>query len=187
MTLKSVKRKLRCMAFAKQAFQLDIEYLRWANQRILEACGELPPDALARDLHGSHGTMLNLLWHIYAGERGWTHWLQESRLPPMSEIGGPDDPRPPLSPEADFAALELAWPTVWDDLAGWIQPLTEGELEATIPCVLWDGRVKDFPRWQILRHIINHSSLHRGQAVTMLRMLGATPPNVDIIGYYLSD
>jgi uncharacterized damage-inducible protein DinB len=175
------------MGFAKKAFQLDIEYLRWSNQRILEACGELPPEKLAHDLRGSHENILDLLWHTYAGERGWSSWLIENRLPPIVEIGRGDNPRPPLSPEADFAALELAWPKVWDDLAGWIQPLPEEELTATIPCLLWDGRTKDFPRWQILRHLINHSSLHRGQAVTMLRMLGATPPNVDIIGYYLSE
>jgi len=32
------------------------------------------------------------------------------------------------------------------------------------------------PRWQIVLHAVNHSTLHRGQIVTMLRTLGLQPP-----------
>jgi uncharacterized damage-inducible protein DinB len=33
-----------------------------------------------------------------------------------------------------------------------------------------------FPRWRILRHVLEHSTLHRGQVVGMIRMLGHQPP-----------
>ena len=36
----------------------------------------------------------------------------------------------------------------------------------------------------MFRHFINHSSYHRGQIVTFLRQLGATPPSTDLILYY---
>jgi uncharacterized damage-inducible protein DinB len=37
---------------------------------------------------------------------------------------------------------------------------------------------------QMFRHLINHSSYHRGQIVTMIRQLGAIPPNTDLIRFY---
>jgi uncharacterized damage-inducible protein DinB len=36
----------------------------------------------------------------------------------------------------------------------------------------------------MFRHFINHSSYHRGQIVTFLRQLGASPPSTDLILYY---
>ena len=41
------------------------------------------------------------------------------------------------------------------------------------------------PFWQMLQHVVNHASNHRGQVVTMLRQLGAPPPkSVDLIAFY---
>jgi uncharacterized damage-inducible protein DinB len=38
--------------------------------------------------------------------------------------------------------------------------------------------------WQIVTHVVNHATLHRGQIVAMLRQLGAKPPATDILWYY---
>jgi uncharacterized damage-inducible protein DinB len=35
-----------------------------------------------------------------------------------------------------------------------------------------------------MQHVVNHSSYHRGQVVTMLRQLGIQPPATDLIRYY---
>ena len=40
------------------------------------------------------------------------------------------------------------------------------------------------PYWQMIQHVVDHSSYHRGQIVTMLRQLGATPPNTGMIRFY---
>ena len=37
---------------------------------------------------------------------------------------------------------------------------------------------------QMFRHVINHSSYHRGQVVSFLRQLGSKPPDTDLITYY---
>ncbi|MGH7465840.1 MAG: DinB family protein, partial [Longimicrobiales bacterium] len=38
--------------------------------------------------------------------------------------------------------------------------------------------------WQMLRHVVNHSTYHRGQVTTMLRQLGRAAPSTDLIHYY---
>jgi uncharacterized damage-inducible protein DinB len=36
----------------------------------------------------------------------------------------------------------------------------------------------------MLRHVVNHSSYHRGQVTTMLRQLGAAAPTTDLIYWF---
>ena len=38
--------------------------------------------------------------------------------------------------------------------------------------------------YQLMQHLINHSSYHRGQVVAMLRQLGAKPVALDMIVYF---
>jgi uncharacterized damage-inducible protein DinB len=39
--------------------------------------------------------------------------------------------------------------------------------------------------WQMVQHLVNHGSYHRGQVTTMLRQLGADPPRaMDLIAFY---
>ena len=39
--------------------------------------------------------------------------------------------------------------------------------------------------WQMLQHVVNHGSYHRGQVTTMLRPIGLAPPrHMDLIVYY---
>ena len=40
------------------------------------------------------------------------------------------------------------------------------------------------PIWQIVMHVVNHGTLHRGQIVGMLRQLGVKAPATDIVFYY---
>jgi len=41
------------------------------------------------------------------------------------------------------------------------------------------------PMWQMLQHVVNHASYHRGQVTTMLRQMGATPAKpMDMIAFY---
>ena len=38
--------------------------------------------------------------------------------------------------------------------------------------------------WQAFQHVVNHSTYHRGQIITMLRQLGVKPPGTDLIMFY---
>jgi uncharacterized damage-inducible protein DinB len=47
------------------------------------------------------------------------------------------------------------------------------------------GQAGSSPFWQMLQHVVNHASYHRGQLTTMLRQLGAQPgKSMDMIAYY---
>jgi uncharacterized damage-inducible protein DinB len=40
------------------------------------------------------------------------------------------------------------------------------------------------PLWQMLQHLVNHGTYHRGQIATMLRQLRAKPLSTDLIAFY---
>jgi uncharacterized damage-inducible protein DinB len=40
------------------------------------------------------------------------------------------------------------------------------------------------PYWQMIQHVVDHSSYHRGQIVTMLRQLGMTPPSTGMMRFH---
>ncbi len=173
------------VSFSKQEFTLDLEYNAWANQRVLAAAAALSTGDLTRDLKNSHKSILETLRHLYDGERFWTASLRANHLPPMRQIGHPDPP-PELPPADEFAAMQREWPNVSAALQQWLAPLSAEDLALTIPCEMPNGSIRQFPRWQILRHLVNHSTIHRGQIIGMLRSLDTQPPNVDILSYYMT-
>jgi uncharacterized damage-inducible protein DinB len=40
------------------------------------------------------------------------------------------------------------------------------------------------PPWQIVLHVVNHGTHHRGQVSGFLRAMGQTPPPVDLSMFY---
>lgn len=46
------------------------------------------------------------------------------------------------------------------------------------------GEPYSHPLWQMMQHLINHGTYHRGQVTTMLRQLGVKPVATDLIAFY---
>ena len=42
------------------------------------------------------------------------------------------------------------------------------------------------PAWQIVMHVVNHGTHHRGAVSGFLRAMGKTPPKLDLIAYYFA-
>jgi uncharacterized damage-inducible protein DinB len=167
------------MGFAKHSLQLDWDFSEWANRRLLRACSGLSVAELTQEMGPSHGSVLRTLQHIYGGEQFWSENLQSGRMPPMDVIARGGTP-----PQLRLEELEREWPPVWTGLAQWLTTLGEEELERTLTCRLSAEKEAYFTRWQLLRHCVNHSTLHRGQIVGMLRAIGQQPPSVDLLTYY---
>jgi uncharacterized damage-inducible protein DinB len=160
------------MGFAKQTLQVDLDYSAWANRRLIEACSALTPEERTRDLGVSHHTVLLTLHHIYDSELFWSNCVQ-----------GTDHPY--LPPDVPFEELQCAWPLVWSGLDQWLATVTDDDLAQVVGCQPAGAREIHATRWHVLRHSVNHATLHRGQVVGMVRALGKQPPNVDLITYYV--
>jgi uncharacterized damage-inducible protein DinB len=171
------------MSVAKSILLTDIQYSAWATQRLLDACDALTVDEFERNLGASHESIGGTLRHIYDGDRFWLDNLLAGTIPPLSEFGKQGAVRD-LPPTAGLETLKTKWTEVWSELRQWLDALPEQELDRDLHCLLSGGTALPVSRWKIVRHMVNHSTLHRGQIVGMLRTLGKTPANNDLFSYY---
>ena len=149
-------------------------YSAWATGQILHVCSALQPAQIDRGFGASHGSILGTLRHVHDGERVWLRRLLN---------GDQNLPNTP-APEHSFEFLVQSWPSLWEGYRDWLDSASDADLNERILTILPNNGEFFVPRWQIILHVINHTSYHRGQIVSMLRTLGVQPPNTDLTCYY---
>ena len=72
-----------------------------------------------------------------------------------------------------------------ESLRAHVASLDAESIERVMEYRLLNGLPGASPFWQMLQHVVNHGTYHRGQVTTMLRQLGAAPPkDLDLIAFY---
>lgn len=84
----------------------------------------------------------------------------------------------------DLASLRSRWQKIDSDLSAFVQRLTSSDLDRVVEYKNTKGRAFSNPMWQMLQHLVNHGTYHRGQITTLLRQLSATPVATDMIAFY---
>jgi uncharacterized damage-inducible protein DinB len=82
-------------------------------------------------------------------------------------------------PSLDFVIEE--WPRLQTKWEAWADAATDADMARQVPFKSRFVGNAGLPAWQIVMHVVNHATLHRGQIVGMLRQLGAKPPTTDIV------
>jgi uncharacterized damage-inducible protein DinB len=155
-------------------FQLLFEYNRWANRRTREAVARVSPEQFTREIGGSYGSLRNTIAHLIASE--WV-WLRRWK--------GTSPTAPPFREDAlTLESLGSEWQAIELETQAFIDSLTAESLEQNILYSNTRGQPFSEPLWQQLQHVVNHSSYHRGQVVTLLRQLGGEPIGTDLIAFY---
>ena len=149
-------------------------YNAWANRVCFDALGAVPPPAYLRDLKSSHGGLHGTLCHIVWAEELWlARWVAR--------------PGPAVAQGKDLATLAAArarWERVETERRGFVAAFPERRLADTVVVRPTTGGEFVHPFPQMFRHVVDHSSYHRGQLVTLLRQLGIAPPHTGLIVYY---
>jgi uncharacterized damage-inducible protein DinB len=147
---------------------------RWANARMRAAVKTLDEEEYRRDLKSSFASVRDTWMHIMASEWVWlSRWLGTSPSAMPSEWKDYD--RQQVIDE--WQALEAA------QLA-YVGKLTDADLDRTIPYINFAGEKYSQPLWHLMRHVVNHSTYHRGQLTTMIRQLGREAVSTDLVKYF---
>ena len=152
-----------------------LDYHYWARDRMLDAVARISPHEFHRDLGNSFGSIRGTLVHLVSAE-----WIWCSRW----EGQGPSTH---LAPE-DFGTVEDIR-VRWEEEGGRVREFVRGLGPDGIGreseyAPLEGGSVRSV-FWEMAQHVVNHASYHRGQVTTMLRQLGAEPPeSQDLITFY---
>jgi uncharacterized damage-inducible protein DinB len=152
-----------------------LDYHYWARDRLLDAVVPLTPEQFTRDMGSSFRSIRDTLAHIYAAEWAWhSRWVGSS---PTALL--PSDMFP------DVATLRARWADHESTMRAFLDGLGEAGVARVIEYKLLNGQAGASPFWQMLQHVVNHASYHRGQVTTMLRQIGAAPGKpTDLIAYY---
>jgi uncharacterized damage-inducible protein DinB len=156
--------------------RLLYEYDRWANNRILRAVSALTPEQFTRDLGGSFRSVRDTLVHIIGGEWGWlAYWKEPSHSPTfLADLWTRHDAL--FNPDAfpNLTTVQLKWAEVEKEQAEFVSRVTNESLEKVLPF-----RTTQISLANLMQHLVNHSTYHRGQIVLMLRQLDAEPLATD--------
>jgi uncharacterized damage-inducible protein DinB len=155
--------------------QTLLDYHYWARDRVLDAVAALPPDQFTRDMGSSFKSIRDTLAHLYAAEWAWySRWHGTS---PTALL--PADRFP------DVESLRAEWREHETKMRAFLDSLGEEGINRVIEFKLLNGQPGAAIVWQMVQHVVNHGSYHRGQVTTMLRQLGAQPArSMDMIAFY---
>ena len=155
-----------------QEAKLLYAFNAWATQRIFDVLAPLPAEMCTRDLHASHGSIQGTLTHLVASEKIYSAGLTGAPAPAMP--GG-------LPTIAD---LKETWEETGFAIARWLGTLTDRKLQEPCTITTATGTTHTHTIAQVLLHLVDHGTFHRGQIVTHLRQLGVTPPSTGMITFF---
>jgi uncharacterized damage-inducible protein DinB len=161
------------MPVSADVLRTHLDYTAWASARLVEAAAALPPEQLTHDFQTADKSVLGTLVHVFGADRIW-----------LARVKGVT-PGPYLT-DADYhlSVLQTTWPEVLGEwrwrAAGW----TDETVTTAISYTDMRGNQWTQPLWQLILHVVNHGTHHRGQASGFLRALGHKPPVLDLVAFY---
>lgn len=159
----------------KELLQQYAAYNIWANQLLTDRINKLSEEEINRDIVSSFPSLYKTLQHMWFAEEVW--WervkLTENIVPVSSAFAGSF---------SEMTAMLAKQSRQWKE---WVDKATDNQVAHVIAFIRKKEQVK-MPVYQILHHVFNHATYHRGQLVTMLNQLGAEKiPSTDFSTFSL--
>jgi uncharacterized damage-inducible protein DinB len=141
---------------------------RWANRKVLDACHTLTAEQYVAEPVPGWSPVRSTVYHIAL--------VTDFHLRTLA--GDPDDSIPT---EGELATVEDAERLLERAYRRFeeLKPTLTPERLNTVITLCRRGRIATLPPWAMLRHIVNHSTYHRGQVAAKLKRLGVEPPLTD--------
>jgi uncharacterized damage-inducible protein DinB len=143
---------------------------RWANTRMLDACRKLSFEQYTAEPFPGWSSVRFTVWHIALVTDVWGHMLADD-----PDRSFPTEAEVPTVDEA-VHLLERASRT-FDSI---VPKLTPEQL-TTPRTFIGSGWTVIIPPWAVLRHVVNHTTYHRGQVASKLKRFGIQQPETDVV------
>src|SRR5262245_20677791 len=143
---------------------------RWANDKMLDAVRKLTPEQYAAEPVTGWTPVRSTVYHIAVVTDGWLRGLAndpDQIYPTEADVPTPD---------AASQVLDRAYRT-FDSLLPTLTP----ELLATPREFRRGTRSVVMPPWVVLRHVVNHTTYHRGQVASKLKRFGIQQAETDLV------
>ncbi len=146
----------------KELLQQYAAYNIWATKLLVERIHKLSDEEINREIISSFPSVYKTLQHMWLAEEVWWKRLKltENIVLESTQFTGT------FNEMAEILAKQS------QQFKEWVDAATEHQLVHVFAFIRNKEQVK-MPVYQMLHHVFNHASYHRGQLVTMLNQLGA--------------
>ncbi len=142
----------------------------WANRRVLDACRKLTPEQYVAEPVPGWSSVRSTIYHIAVVTEVWLRMVAGETV---ENVAAEADV--PTVDDAEHL-LDRAY-QIFNDVFPTLTP----EQLATPRTFRGRGRVAVLPPWAVLRHVVNHSTYHRGQVASKLKRFGIEQPATDLV------
>jgi uncharacterized damage-inducible protein DinB len=151
----------------KKHFTMMATYNRWANVRLYNMAAALPDELYRKPIGVYFKSLHGTLNHLLTADRIWMRRLE----------GKGDHPdRLNATIHDDFASLREARLAEDDRIVNFVDSLDAADFEKIWDYKTLNGTPRRQPVREILAHLCNHQTHHRGQAHAALTALGVSEP-----------
>ncbi|WP_221563348.1 DinB family protein [Alkalihalobacillus sp. TS-13] len=142
-------------------------YHSWANQVIFNRLKEFPEEIFYQEVQGTFPSISKVLAHIYTTDRGWLEILSGIDMSVSMEKSGE------VEEEASSRTLEEL-EKMFIELSQRYKSFLEMEMYLDRKIVLDNpyAGVRDTKVSEIVLHVVNHGTYHRGNVSSMLHQMG---------------
>ena len=152
----------------KSHFLMMARYNAWVNARLYRMAGNLSDEQYQRDVGAYFKSLHGTLNHLLVTDRVW-----------MRRLTGAGDHPARLDAIVcdDLPSLTAARRDEDERIINYVQGLSESQLDEVLHFKTMNGTPQQQPLREILAHLFNHQTHHRGQAHTILTVLGIVEPD----------
>ncbi len=146
-------------------------YNAWANKAIFDAVAALPGEEATKPRPTLFRNMVETLNHLHAVDLIW-----------QAHLEGRDHGIAALNTvlHGDLAELWRAQQDIDAWYIGWADALTEAAADEIVRFVLIGGNQGEMCRSDIMVHVVNHTTYHRGFVADLFFQVPARPPLTDL-------
>ncbi|PWT96270.1 MAG: hypothetical protein C5B52_16145 [Bacteroidetes bacterium] len=149
-------------------------YSSWSNERITNMILSLDESLVKQIIPSSFPSLYDTIYHVW--ESGLIWWLRLN--PELSSVHSLE------KRDIRFDKLVGMLQTLDKDWIDWVKDANEDDFLRQLDYKNKKGEPFRQPVFELLMQVFNHQTYHRGQLVTMLRMLGVTNiPGTDYITF----
>lgn len=150
-----------------------LNYNLWANTQLLQIIDEAIVDT---EVISSFSSIRKTVYHSWDAETIWFERLKNVDVTPWPASG---------LFKGSFSEAVKSILAQEQEIISYIENSSEAFLLQTITYKNLKGLAFTNSNFHVLQHVVNHSTMHRGQIVTLLRQFGvSTIPSTDLIAYY---
>jgi uncharacterized damage-inducible protein DinB len=159
-------------------------YNQWMNRKLYEAAAVLPEETLHQDRGAFFASIFGTLNHIAIGDILWFKRISR-HLPGLRTLKCIDELPPPTFPNTPLRATlpELARlrDMLDEAIIGFCAEVEPFRLSEAVEWTSTQGVRNRKILGEVLLHVFNHQTHHRGQATTLMSQLGIDVGATDLL------